>query len=301
MGRRVLITGTSGRLGRQLVAYAPSGVEVLAPSRSELDFLDFSSVGAYLGSMQPEAVIHAAALVGGIDQIQARASEFFEVNLRMQANLIEASKNHRVGQLCFVASSGCYPAGCPSPQREDKLWDGSPDVSLRPYAMAKRAGIEHCATIRREFGLDYFSVLPPNLIGPGREGQPATGVVPMLIERFLSAMPEREVVVWGTGQARREMMDVRDAARAIWHLVGIDAVDRMPWTNLGLGESLSIAEVAATIQRVVGHTGPITFDPIKPEGVLDKCNDCTILLDSGWRPEFTFEESVRSILAQRNV
>lgn len=294
-GRRVWITGHRGLLGTALRKRF-SGDELITASRAELDLTDRSAVDKFIAARCPDIVIHAAARVGGPKVLAEKPSEFLAENLRMQDAVICGAFDAGVGQLVFVGSSACYPNGASQPFVEQSLFGpGEYEPSLRPYLLAKLAGVELCAILRAEHGVDFFSVMPSNMYGPSDRLDPReAGVGPALMHRFFHALPDRPVEVWGTGRAERELLHSEDCASAIDFMLRHPAEDRPSWINVGSGNCTTIRCLAETIQKIIGHAGPLEFDASKPEGFAKKQVDVSWLLDRGWRPKYDLEAGFRA-------
>ncbi|GAA4891799.1 GDP-L-fucose synthase [Streptomyces coeruleoprunus] len=274
------------------------GYDVLARTRSELDLRDPAATAAFLREARPDAVVLAAAKVGGIMANSTRPVEFLEDNLRIQLNVISAAHEARVGRLLFLGSSCIYPRLAPQPIREDALLTGPLEPTNEPYALAKIAGITQVRSYRRQYGASYVSAMPTNLYGPGDNFDPASShVLPALIRRFHEAARDGldEVVLWGSGTPRREFLHVDDLAEACLTLLR-RYDDEVP-VNVGCGEDLTIRELAEMVADVVGYSGRIAFDPSKPDGTPRKLLDVSRMTALGWRPRIALRDGIASTYA----
>jgi GDP-L-fucose synthase len=308
---RVYLAGHTGLVGSAVLrALQRRGYsDVVARDEHELDLTDQRAARAFLAEQRPEAVIVAAAKVGGIMANWEQPYEFLAVNLAIELNLIEHAFRNGVRRLVFLGSSCIYPREAPQPLREDYLLTGPLEETNRPYALAKIAGIELCRSLNREYGTDYLSLMPTNLYGPGDNFDLRTShVLPALIRRFHEAKlglpaedgsprrPHAPVVLWGTGTPRREFLHVDDVAGAV-----VFALEKVPAAdvpdallNVGVGRDQTIAELAALVQSVVGHSGPIEWDASKPDGTPQKLLDVGRITGLGWRPAISLEDGIRS-------
>jgi GDP-L-fucose synthase len=310
-GARVYLAGHTGLVGSAVLrALQRHGYrDIVVRTETDLDLTDQAATRAFLASQRPQAVIMAAAKVGGILANWEEPYEFVAVNLAIELNVVDASFRAGVSRLIFLGSSCIYPREAQQPLHEEYLLTGPLEETNRPYALAKIAGIELCRSLNREHGTDYLSLMPTNLYGPGDNFDLRTShVLPALIRRFHEArlglpgedgvarQPQAPVVLWGSGRPLRELMHVDDAAEAI-----VFALERVPASavpdgllNVGVGRDQTIAELAALVQRVVGHNGPIRWDTSKPDGTPKKQLDGGRLMAFGWRPTIALEDGVRS-------
>jgi GDP-L-fucose synthase len=296
---RVFVAGHRGLVGsaiaRRLTA---AGHTVLTRDRAVLDLRDEARTADFLRRSRPDAVVLAAARVGGI---MANASEpvpFIEDNLRIQLSVIAGSYAAGVGRLLFLGSSCVYPRLAPQPITEDALMSGPLEPTNESYALAKIAGIAQVRAYRRQYGAPYICAMPTNLYGPGDTFDPRTShVLPALIRRFHEAKAEDrgEVVLWGSGTPRREFLHVDDLARACVLL--LREYDEETPVNVGCGEDLTIRELAETVAEVVGFSGRIAFDPGKPDGTPRKLLDVSRLRALGFRPRVGLVEGIKQTYA----
>lgn len=270
------------------------GYQVLTASRDELDLLDQASVAEWLEDHEPDQVIIAAAKVGGIHANSTYPAEFIYENLAIASNLIEGSRQAGVGRVLFLGSSCIYPKMAPQPMPENCLLTSSLESTNEAYAIAKIAGLKMCQHYRAQYGLMYHSAMPTNLYGPGDNYHPENShVIPAMIRRFHEAKErgDSNVTIWGSGTPRREFLHVDDLAEACFHLLGHD--NPPDWVNLGVGEDLTILDLAKTIAKTVGFEGEIKTDPSKPDGTPRKLLDVSLLNETGWTAKIAFEDGLK--------
>lgn len=287
VGKKIWITGHRGMLGSALVrSLENEGAELLVASRRELDLRNKKEVLDWVDKNRPELVFHAGAKVGGIHANATLGAVFLYDNLMMQLNVIDAAFQFGVHKLIFVASNCTYPTQAAQPIPEDALLSGPLEENIRSYAIGKIAGIEMCRAYRKQYGCDFISIIPPNLYGPGDNYHPHYGhVVAGIIRRAHEAKVDgrSELVVWGDGTARREILHVDDLSGAMKCLMAADVDDDL--FNIGCGHDLSIAELAELIIETVGFKGSIVYDKSKPNGTMKKLLDSTRIQAVGWRPQ----------------
>ena len=275
-------------------AWKRGGYEVLTASREELDLLDQASVAEWLEDHEPDQVIIAAAKVGGIHANSTYPAEFIYENLAIASNLIEGSRQAGVGRVLFLGSSCIYPKMAPQPMPENCLLTSSLELTNEAYAIAKIAGLKMCQHYRAQYGLMYHSAMPTNLYGQGDNYHPENShVIPAMIRRFHEAKErgDSDVTIWGSGTPRREFLHVDDLAEACFHLLGHD--NPPDWVNLGVGEDLTILDLAKTIAKTVGFEGEIKTDPSKPDGTPRKLLDVSLLNETGWTAKIAFEDGLK--------
>jgi len=306
---KIYIAGHRGLVGTALMRNLRArGFEnFVTRTHAELDLTSQAAVEAFFAAEKPDYVFLAAAKVGGIYANNAYPAEFIRDNLAIQTNLIHAAYLNNVKRLLFLGSSCIYPKLAPQPMKEEYLLTSELEPTNRPYALAKIAGIEMCWSYNRQYGTQYLAVMPTNLYGPGDNYHPENShVIPALIRKFHEAKinGSDSVSVWGTGHARREFMyseDMADACVFLMNLpdthfvplLGQDRNDGLPpLVNIGVGQDLSIRELAATVKDVVGYTGTITFDTTQPDGTPRKLMDVTRLQALGWRAQTAFREGL---------
>jgi GDP-L-fucose synthase len=284
---------------RQLLAQGHPADCIVTRTHAELDLTNQAAVRAFFEEEKPDQVYLAAAKVGGIHANNTYPAEFIYQNLMMQANIIDAAFLNGVKKLLFLGSSCIYPKLAPQPMCEDALLTGTLEPTNEPYAIAKIAGIKLCESYNRQYGnshgVDYRSVMPTNLYGPGDNYHPENShVIPALIRRFHDAKVNKaiSVAIWGTGSPKREFLYVDDMALACVHVMNLDkaAYDQhtqpmLSHINVGYGSDVSIAELACAVGATVGYTGHITFDPSKPDGTPRKLMDSKRLHSLGWKAQ----------------
>jgi nucleoside-diphosphate-sugar epimerase len=305
---KIYIAGHRGMVGgailRRLAARQAAGeaLELVTRSHAELDLADQRAVRGFLAAERPDAVILAAARVGGILANNNLPAEFIYENLMIEANIIDSAHRAGVQKLMFLGSSCIYPRLAAQPMREDALLTGPLEPTNEPYAIAKIAGIKLCESYNRQYGRDYRSVMPTNLYGPGDNFHPHNShVIPALMRRFHEAVEagEPEVVVWGSGRPMREFLHVDDMAAASLFVMELDpaiyAANTEPMlshVNVGTGIDCSIRELAETMARVTGFAGRIGFDATKPDGTPRKLMDVSRLARLGWRASIPLEKGL---------
>jgi GDP-L-fucose synthase len=268
-------------------------LEILTRTHSQLDLTEQSAVRDFMQSEKPDLVIVAAAKVGGIHANNTYPAEFIYENLMIQNNLIHNAFTVGVEKLLFLGSSCIYPRLAEQPMREDALLTGTLEATNEPYAIAKIAGIKMCESYNRQYGVDYRSVMPTNLYGPGDNFHPENShVVPALIRRFHEAKNSSaaEVAIWGSGKPFREFLHVDDMAAASLFVLDLDVQtysantqSMLSHINVGSSEEVSIGDLAILIGEVVGYQGNITFDSSKPDGAPRKLMDSSRLENMGWK------------------
>ncbi len=282
---------------RRLLAHGHPAERIVTRTHTELDLTDQAAVRAFFKAERPDQVYLAAAKVGGIHANNTYPADFIYQNLMIQANVIEAAFCNGVQKLLFLGSSCIYPKLAPQPMAEDALLTGALEPTNEPYAIAKIAGIKLCESYNRQFGdshgVDYRSVMPTNLYGPGDNYHPGNShVIPALIRRFHEAKVSDapEVAIWGSGTPMREFLYVDDMAAASVHVMNLPKATYDQHTqpmlnhiNVGYGSDISIADLARAVGATVGYTGQITFDPTKPDGTPRKLMDSQRLHSLGWQ------------------
>ena len=296
---------------RQLVAQGHSSQQLITRTHAQLDLTNQAATDQFFASENPDQVYLAAARVGGIHANNTYPAEFIYSNLMVQANVIHAAFSNGVKKLLFLGSSCIYPRLAPQPMAEDALLTGPLGPTNEPYAIAKIAGIKLCESYNRQYGeshgIDFRSVMPTNLYGPGDNYHPEDShVIPGLIRRFheakLASAPS--VAIWGSGTPRREFLYVDDMAAASVYVMNLPKAIYAEHTqpmlshiNVGSGNDITIKELAGAVGQAVGYTGAITFDPSKPDGAPRKLMDSTRLNSLGWKPKVSLEESLQAAYA----
>jgi len=278
------------------------GVETITRARNELDLTDQAAVRSFLQAERPDAVILAAAKVGGIHANHTYPADFIYENLMIEANVIHQSFVAGVRRLLFLGSSCIYPWAVAQPMAEDALLTGVLEPTNEPYAIAKIAGIKLCESYNRQHGTDYRSIMPTNLYGPGDNFHLANShVMPAMMRRFHEAAQEgrEEVLVWGTGTPRREFLHVDDMAEASLFVMNLDQVTYAANTqpmlghiNVGTGTDVTIRELAKMLADVTGFKGRVVFDASKPDGAPRKLMNVSRLAAMGWRAKTGLREGV---------
>jgi GDP-L-fucose synthase len=272
---------------------ARENCEILTVDRGQLDLRDGPAVQRWIGQEKPQAIVLAAAKVGGIHANNIYPADFLYDNLMIEANIINAAFAAGVEKLLFLGSSCIYPKFAPQPIREDALLTGELEPTNEPYAIAKIAGIRLCQSYRRQYGSDFISAMPTNLYGPYDNFNLSTShVLPALMRKMDEAQRrgDARAVVWGSGKPRREFLHVDDCADALIHLLTHYSGDSH--VNVGCGEDISIKELAEMIAATVGFRGEIEQDPSKPDGTPRKLLDTTALLGLGWSPKIQLREGL---------
>jgi GDP-L-fucose synthase len=305
---KIFVAGHRGMVGSAIIRHlqknviaseAPQSIQIITRTHAELDLTNQAAVQAFFAQEKPDQVYLAAAKVGGIHANNTYPAEFIYQNLMMQANVIDAAFKNGVKKLLFLGSSCIYPKLAPQPMREDALLTGTLESTNEPYAIAKIAGIKLCESYNRQYGashgVDYRSVMPTNLYGPGDNYHPENShVIPALIRRFHEAKVSQapSVAIWGTGTPKREFLYVDDMAAASVHVMSLPkptydqhTTPMLSHINVGYGSDVSIAEAAKTIAQVVGYNGAVTFDTSKPDGTTRKWMDSSRLNSLGWQAQ----------------
>jgi GDP-L-fucose synthase len=307
-GPKIFIAGHLGMVGSAIVRILrrQGQTNVVYRTRSELDLVDQSATQAFFAEEKPDQVYMAAAKVGGIHANYSFPAEFIYDNLMVQANVIDAAFRSGVKKLLFLGSSCIYPKLASQPMREDALLTGPLEPTNEPYAIAKIAGIKLCESYNRQYGhthaIDFRSVMPTNLYGPGDNYHPENShVIPALIRRFHEAKVARaqSVAIWGTGEPRREFLFVDDLAAACVHVMNLEkdlyeshTKPMLSHINVGSGYDITIRELAEAIKDTVGYSGKIVFDSDKPDGSPRKLMDSTRIESLGWKATVNLTEGL---------
>ena len=293
--KKLLIFGARGMVGSALVRAANQRgyTDILAPSSRDLDLLNQAATYAYLQEHRPDAVIVAAAKVGGIHANSTYPAEFMLQNLAIAQNTIDGAYKAGVQRLIFLGSTCIYPKFAEQPIKEESLLTSALEPTNEAYAIAKIAGLKMCEYYRRQYGVCYHSAMPTNLYGQGDNYHPQNShVLPALIRRFHEAKANHtaEVAIWGTGTPLREFLHADDAADGILHLLEFE--NPPEWVNLGCGTDISIGDLARLVRDAVGYEGELTFDTSKPDGTPRKLTDISKIKETGWAPKIPIEQGV---------
>jgi len=310
---RIYVAGHRGLVGSAIVRrlQAAGHTGLILRTHAELDLTDEVATRAFFAKEQPEFVFLAAAKVGGIVANNCFPAQFIRENLAIQTNVIHSAYLTGVQRLLFLGSSCIYPKLAPQPMRERDLLTGALEPTNRPYALAKIAGVEMCWSYNRQYGTRYLAAMPTNLYGPGDNYHPTNShVIPALLRKFHEAKHSGapHVTVWGTGTPRREFLFSDDMADACAHLMNLpdstyvsmlgsdesrSSVFEPPLVNIGVGEDVTIAELAALIARLVDYQGQTTYDTSKPDGTPRKLLDVSAMSAVGWRAQTALADGLR--------
>jgi GDP-L-fucose synthase len=306
---KIYIAGHRGMVGgailRRLQARKDAGeaLTLITRTSSELDLKDQAAVRDFMQAEAPDAVILAAAKVGGIHANNTYPADFIYENLMIECNVIHQAFAAGVTRLLQLGSSCIYPKAVPQPMKEDALLTGTLEATNEPYAIAKIAGIKLCESYNRQHGVDYRSVMPTNLYGPGDNFHPENShVLPAMIRRFHEAVRDgrNTVTVWGTGTPRREFLHVDDMAEASLFVMDLPsdvyAANTQPMLshiNVGCGTDVSIGELAQMVADVTGFQGDIAFDTTKPDGTMRKLMDVSRLAQMGWTARVGLQDGLK--------
>ena len=305
---KIYVAGHKGMVGSALVNLLAKqkNVELIIRDRKELDLTNQAAVHDFIKNQKIDQVYLAAAKVGGIYANNTFPAEFIYQNLMIQTNIIHSSFLAGVKKLLFLGSSCIYPKNVNQPMKEDALLTGLLEPTNEPYAIAKITGIKLCESYNRQYGkshcIDYRSVMPTNLYGPGDNYHPEKShVIPALIHRFHEAKINniKKVIIWGTGAPKREFLFVDDMVSASVHVMNIDKITynkhikpRCSHMNAGSGKELTIKELVEIIKKVVGYEGQTSFDVTKPDGSPRKFIDSQLINKIGWKPKVNLEEGL---------
>ena len=301
---RIYVAGHRGMVGSAIVRkLGAQGADVIVRSRAELDLLDASAVRRFMHAEKPDAMVLAAAKVGGIHANNSYPAEFIFENLMIECNAIQGAFEAGIQRLMFLGSSCIYPRDAAQPLIEEALLTGPLEPTNEPYAIAKIAGIKLCETYNRQYGTDYRCVMPSNLYGPNDNYHSENShVLPALMRRFHEAAREgaKEVVIWGSGTPRREFLHVDDLADATLFVLNLPQATYQQSTgtavshiNVGTGTDISIAELAAIMADVTGFRGAVSYDSSRPDGTPRKLLDVSRLAALGWQPSIGLGDGIR--------
>lgn len=301
---KIYIAGHRGMVGSAIMRRLEKAgyTNFVTRTSAELDLKDQQAVAAFFAEERPEYVFLAAAKVGGIWANDHYRAEFIYDNLMIQNNVIHHAYLAGVKKLLFLGSSCIYPKLAPQPLKEEYLLTGLLEPTNEPYAIAKIAGVKMCDAYRAQYGCNFISVMPTNLYGPNDHYDLHNShVLPALLRKFHEAKATHtsEVVIWGTGTPKREFLHVDDMADACYFLM--QGYDEPGLINIGVGQDISILELAQMIQRIVGYDGRLVFDASKPDGTPRKLMDVGKLHSLGWQARIGLEEGIRSVYQEVKV
>ena len=294
---RIYVAGHKGLVGSAVVRQIELGGKHswIGKTRSELDLLDRKAVFQFLAQEKPDAVVIAAAKVGGIHANSSYPVEFLSHNLQIETNLLDASHEAGISQLLFLGSSCVYPKLAPQPIKEEYLLTGELEKTNEAYAVSKISGLKLVQAYRRQYGHKWISAMPTNMYGPGDNFDLETShVLPALIRKFHDAKTrgDASITLWGTGSPKREFLHADDLGRACLYL--LENYDDDVAINVGVGEDLAIKDLAGLIQKIVGYGGKIEWDSSKPDGTPRKLLDVSRMKNLGWSPTITLEDGIAS-------
>ena len=293
---KIYIAGHRGLVGSAIVKKlkADGYTNLLLRTRSELDLMDQLAVREFFNLEKPDYVIDSAAKVGGIKANMTYPAEFLYENIQIQNNLIWSAKEVGVKKFLFLGSSCIYPRECKQPMKEEYFMQGPPEPTNEAYAYAKISGMKLCEYINEEHSMNFISCMPTNIYGDNDNFDPETShVIPSLLRRIHEAKSENksEVVIWGSGNSRREFLHVDDLASAIVWIM--NNYDNKQFLNIGTGEDISIKELAYIIKELIGYKGELTFDTTKPDGMPKKLLDVSRLHKTKWHHTIGFNEGLK--------
>jgi len=296
-GRRVWVAGETGMVGRAILR-ALRDCEILSAPHAALDLTDQAATFAWIKNNRPDVIFMAAARVGGIGANAAQPADFIRDNLAIAQNVIEGAHRADVPRLLFLGSSCIYPRDAAQPIREDALMTGPLEKTNEAYAVAKIAGLKMCQFYKAQYGRSYMSAMPTNLYGPyDRFDENASHVIPAMMMKFHTAVKMRapHVFLWGTGTPLREFLHVDDLAAALIRMMENYNGDAP--VNIGSGDEISIAGLAALMKKVTGFEGSIIYDASRPDGTPRKLLDSSIMRAMDWAPIISLEEGLQDVYA----
>lgn len=293
---KIYVAGHRGLVGSAIVRRLQQAghTNIITRTHAELDLMNQVAVREFFATEQPDYVFMAAAKVGGIQANNIYRADFIYQNLQIQNNVLYSAYEAKVKKLLFLGSSCIYPKLSPQPIKEEYLLTGLLEPTNEPYAIAKIAGIKLCEALNKQYGTNFISVMPTNLYGPGDNFDLNNShVLPALIRKFIEAKAANQptVTIWGTGTPRREFLYVDDLADAVVFLM--NSYDGAEIVNIGVGEDVSIKELAELIQKIVGYTGQLELDATKPDGTPRKLLDVSRLKQLGWTAPTKLEAGIR--------
>lgn len=297
----IYVAGHTGMIGKMIVKELQERgfTNIVFRTRKELDLLDQQAVENFFNTEKPEYVFLAAAKVGGFNAITASPADFLFENVQIQNNVIWSAYKHGVKKLLFLSSNCVYPRECIQPMKEEYIMDGKVDPTTESYAIAKITGMELCRNISKQYGKNFISCIATNVYGEGDSFDPVSSrIIASLIRKFYEAKIKGEstVTVWGTGNARRELLYVSDLAKAcVFLMEKFDFTLENYCINVGTGEDVSIKELAEMVRDVIGYTGTILWDASKPEGMQQKLLDVRKVEKLGWKYEKKMRTGIQEL------
>jgi GDP-L-fucose synthase len=299
-GKRVMVTGGAGFLGREVVAelQAKGCADIFTPRSKNYDLIEMEGVTRAYRDGKPDVVIHLAAVVGGIGANRQFPGRFFYQNLIMGIQTMEAGRLYGISKFVALGTICAYPKFTPVPFQEENLWDGYPEETNAPYGLAKKMLLVQSQAYRQEYGFHAIYLLPVNLYGPGDNFDPELShVIPALIKKVYDAKQEgkKTLVVWGTGRASREFLFVKDAARGI--TLAAENYDKPDPVNLGTGTEISIADLVKLVAEQMNYSGEIVWDTSKPDGQPRRCLDTSRAeIEFGFKAGTPFVDGLRQTI-----
>ncbi|QHS62003.1 GDP-L-fucose synthase [Chitinophaga agri] len=295
---KIYVAGHRGMVGSAIVRRLQAGgfTNIITRSSPELDLRNQEATAAFFAQERPDYVFLAAAKVGGIIANNTYRADFIYENMMIQSNVIHHAYLNNVKKLMFLGSSCIYPKLAPQPLKEDYLLTGLLEPTNEPYAIAKIAGIKMCDAYRAQYGCNFVSVMPTNLYGPNDNYDLKNShVLPALLRKFHEAKQSNtdEVVVWGTGTPLREFLHADDMADACFYLM--QHYNEEGLVNIGVGEDISIKDLALLVKKITGYKGNLVFDTTKPDGTPRKLMDVSKLHSFGWKAKISLEEGITSV------
>jgi len=289
----VYVSGHKGMVGSatlEELKNAKNNIKIVGLEET-IDLRNQNDVNNFLSKLNCDAIVIAAARVGGILANSTYPYDFIYDNLLIEANLISTALTNRINKVVFLGSSCIYPKLAPQPLKEEYLLTGPLESTNEWYAIAKIAGIKLCQASNRQFNTKFISLMPTNLYGERDNFDlESSHVLPAMIRKFHNALPDKDVILWGSGNPQREFMNVKDLAKAIRFVIENDLTDDL--YNVGTGKDISIKELALLIQNIVGHKGKIIWDASKPDGTSRKLLDVSKLNHLGWKYEIELEDGI---------
>lgn len=302
--KKILITGTSGFLGRNVLKeFKETEYDLLVPKSKQLNLLDENKTKKYLQKFKPDTVIHLAGSVGGIGANKVNPGKFFYENMKMGMNLIHLSKECGVKHFVMTGTICSYPGNTPVPFKEENLWNGYPEPTNAPYGIAKKALLVMLQSYKQQYDFNFVNILPVNMAGEyDHFDLENSHVIPAMIRKIQSAIDagEQYITLWGDGSPTREFIDARDTARAIRMIVDKNISHNEP-INIGSGKEISIKDLAVKIADLMGYKGEIHWDVSKSNGQMRRCLDITKAKEIiGFEPEIPLEDTLKKVIKYWN-